>query len=103
MSLSYSKKTYTDNSSSGSGLSASDLNKIENGIYANACAINEINDTLKVHKNNFDNIEFQINANGNFEIWFNKGDSLPLCLNFSQNHIGVYNGKTRTSKNVALS
>lgn len=49
-----------------------------------------------------DKVAFWKNTNGNFEIWF-KTSKDNICLNFSANHIGVYNAKTSTGKTVNLS
>lgn len=47
------------------------------------------------------NVTFKRNQNGNFEIWFN-GDDFSVCINFSEKHVGVYNGKTNSGKKVRL-
>ena len=52
--------------------------------------------------NGIGNISFSIANNGNIEIWFNKND-MSVCLNFSQNHIGVYDANSQVGKSVSLS
>ena len=52
--------------------------------------------------NGIGNVSFSIANNGNIEIWFNKND-MSVCLNFSQNHIGVYDANSQVGKSVSLS
>ena len=59
-------------------------------------------DVVSKLKLGVDRIRFWKNANGNFEIWFETSKD-SICLNFSANHIGVYNAKTNTGKITSLS
>lgn len=58
-------------------------------------------DDSNVSLKGVDNITFNIAGNGNFEIWFNEGDK-SVCLNFSANHMGVYDAKTGGGGNVTF-
>ncbi len=42
------------------------------------------------------------NTNGHYEIWFD-GDDFNMCLYFTGDVIGIYDGKTNTGKSVSLS
>ena len=98
MTLSYTKKVYTDTASSGNGITASDMNRIETAISNLTSEINTINKKIVVDGNN--NVTFKKSpANGNLEIWFNFGNE-SKCLCFSVNNIGVYDAKTEQGFNV---
>lgn len=102
MALSYTKKTYTDAASSGSGVSASDLNKMENGISDAIGGVNDINSKFLIDNSSGQSIKFTKNANGNHEIWFND-PTVDICIFFSENQIGVYNATTKKGKSINLS
>lgn len=98
MTLSFSEKTYSDTASSGNGITASDMNRIETAIYNLTSEVNAINKRFHVDGDN--NITFSKSPNnGNFEIWFNFGEE-SKCICFSMNNIGVFDSKTNTGWNV---
>ena len=99
MALSFSKKTYSDTASSGNGITASDMNRIENAIASLTSAVNAINVKFSIAGDD-NRIRFvKSGGNGNFEIWFNFGND-STCLAFSMNNIGVYDSKTQQGWNV---
>lgn len=109
-SLSFSKKTWEDNATSGTPITAAELNRLENAISNLTTAVNNLQDSVSQHEDwvasrfkfGVDKITFWQNANGNFEIWF-KTSKDDICLTFSRNMVGVYDAKTRTGKSVSLS
>lgn len=88
------------NLSVGGALTINDA-KGTGGMYNVANEITTLRDSVSRVDVLVKNVAFKRNPNGNFEIWFN-GDDFSVCINFSEKHVGVYNGKTNRGKSVKL-
>lgn len=94
MALSFTRKTYTDTSTSGFSVTASDLNKIEEQIAALTDAVNTINDKLVV-KSAIGAVNFS-KSGDKYEIWLDSGDG-AVCLCYNKSFVGVYDSRDGSS------